>query len=285
VAVLVYREDLVREYGYAGPPATWDELERMAARIQAGERAKGQAGFWGYAWQGASYEGLTCNALEWQAAEGGGSIVEADGTVSVNNPRARHALERATSWVGTISPPGVIAYKEDDGFNLWSAGQVAFVRGWLTDGGTPDTARMHGAIAPMPGGSAGRAGTLGGWSLAVSRYSFHQAEALKYVRYMTSPAVQAQRFLAIGYPPTTRHVPLPDDVSRVNPYYVLRPQLVATMVARPSRTVGRQYPMVSRAYFEAVHSVLTRQERAADALAALEVRLRRLLAGEGAGRP
>jgi trehalose/maltose transport system substrate-binding protein len=54
VAVLAYRTDLLKEYGYTRPPKTWDELESMAARIQTGERAKGKKDFWGYVWQGAS---------------------------------------------------------------------------------------------------------------------------------------------------------------------------------------------------------------------------------------
>jgi trehalose/maltose transport system substrate-binding protein len=45
----MYGPDLLRQYGYREPPETWDELERMAVRIQAGERAKGQKDFWGYA--------------------------------------------------------------------------------------------------------------------------------------------------------------------------------------------------------------------------------------------
>jgi trehalose/maltose transport system substrate-binding protein len=77
IGVLFYRKDLLQEYGYTKPPETWDELEKMAARIQRGERAKGQGNFWGYVWPGVAGEGLTCNALEWQAAKGGGRIIEA----------------------------------------------------------------------------------------------------------------------------------------------------------------------------------------------------------------
>jgi trehalose/maltose transport system substrate-binding protein len=47
LGVLFYRRDLLQRYGYKAPPRTWDELERMAARIQNGERARGQKDFWG----------------------------------------------------------------------------------------------------------------------------------------------------------------------------------------------------------------------------------------------
>jgi trehalose/maltose transport system substrate-binding protein len=59
VRLLFYRTDLLRQYGYREPPRSWDELEIMAARIQAGERAKGKKQFWGFVWQGAADEVLT----------------------------------------------------------------------------------------------------------------------------------------------------------------------------------------------------------------------------------
>ena len=108
IGLLYYRTDLLRQYGYRAPPRTWDELEVMAARIQAGERAKGKEQFWGFVWQGAATEALTCNALEWQASEGGGQIIEKDKTVSVNNPEAIGAWRRAAHWVGSISPPSIV---------------------------------------------------------------------------------------------------------------------------------------------------------------------------------
>lgn len=123
--VLYYRADLLQKYRYSAPPATWDELEKMAAHIQEGERAAGRNEFWGFVWAGAPYEGLTCAALEWQASNGGGDIIENDGTISVNNPQAIEAMQRARNWVGTISPPAVVAFKDDDVRNFWDEGNAA----------------------------------------------------------------------------------------------------------------------------------------------------------------
>ena len=281
VGVLFYRTDLLPQYGYRSPPATWDELGRMAEAIQAGERAKGRKGFWGYVWQGAAYEGLTCNALEWQAAEGGGTIVEADGTISVRNPHTVRAWERAARWVGSISPPGVVAYLETDARGVWQSGNAAFMRGWPSSHASGEaegsTIRGRFQVAPLPGGRARRAATLGENALAVSRYSHHPTEAVALVRYLTRRDVQSWRARMTSLMPTTPQLYEDPQLLKANPYVPsLKEVFQRDAVARPSAVTGKKYPEVSEAYSRAVHSVLTRRETAARAVADLERELVRI---------
>jgi trehalose/maltose transport system substrate-binding protein len=192
LGVLFYRKDLLREYGYSAPPDTWDQLEKMAARVQKGERAKGKSDFWGYVWPGAAGEGLTCNALEWQAAEAGGRIIEADDTISVNNPNTIRAWQRAAHWIGTISSPNVISYQEWEAINAFYSGKATFFRGWASsyflaveaeaNPAIRDTAKIDSSkigIIAIPSGKGGQAATLGGFGLGVSQSTVHSADALK----------------------------------------------------------------------------------------------------------
>jgi trehalose/maltose transport system substrate-binding protein len=275
IGILFYRTDLLRQYGYSEPPRTWDELGLMSAQIQAGERAKGNKAFWGYVWQGGAAEALTCNALEWQAAEGGGQIVEADKTISVNNPNTIRTWQRAARWVGSISPPSVVGYKEWDSQNVWVAGNAAFMRNWPTyyvDSqaiGSPIRNKFE--IALPPGGKAGRFGTLGGAGLGVSRFSAHPREAVKLVRFLSRSDVQARRSRVLSVPPSLPELYDVPEVRELNPGFVLVRQAFQTgVVSRPSDVTGQKYPDVSEAYSRAVHSVLAGENSAPEAAAALE---------------
>jgi hypothetical protein len=50
------------------------------------------------------------------------------------------------------------------------------------------------------------------------------------------------------------------------------------LISRPSAATGLLYPEVSRTYFEAVHSVLTRKTSAAQAAAVLQRNLMQIMA-------
>ena len=277
VGVLAYRTDLLRQYGYSHPPETWDELESMAARIQAGERAKGRKDFWGYVWQGAATEGLTCNALEWQVAEGGGRIIEDDETISVNNPAVIRAWQRAARWIGWISPPGVVAYQETDSLNVWDSGNAAFRRSWewgyrLTHS-HESPVRDRTGYTSMPGGRGGRVGTLGGYGLAVSRFSSHPREAVALIRFLVARELRSKTALS---PSESAAEPQLYDLPQILQAYAPSPRLNqqgSRLVSRPSNISGSAYNDVSRAYIEAVHSVLTGERSADVTAAALEKQL------------
>jgi len=126
---LYYRKDLLEKHG-ADVPSTWEELTKTAQMVQDAERADGNADMWGFVWQGNAYEGLTCDALEWVKSFGGGQIVEPDGSISINNDKAIMAIETAQSWIGTISPEGVLAYQEEEARGVWQPGNAVFMRNW-----------------------------------------------------------------------------------------------------------------------------------------------------------
>lgn len=279
--LLYYRTDLLPKYGYAHPPDNWDELERIAARIQAGERTAGNPNFWGFVWQGAPYEGLTCNAMEWQVSYGGGKIIEADGTITVNNPQTVKAMKKAKGWVGTISPPSVTAYKENDSWYVWEKGNAAFGRFWISPGfveGEAEHSPLQGKFArtslPSARGGTRHAATLGGELLGVSKYSAHPREAVDFVRYMTSQEMEYQRWFEDYSAPTLRDFFDDERIRKVNPDIAWLKQVLADdAVARPSAITGKHYDEVSRAYFTAVHDILTGKIEAERALADLESQL------------
>ena len=278
VGALFYRADLLQRYGYSGPPKTWDELETMAARIQAGERAKGKKDFWGFVWEGAESEDLTCIGLEWQVSEGGGRIIEEDGTISVNNPQTIRAWERALHWKGSISPPGVVVYGKWDDENLWGAGKTAFHRGWASDISlvalqTPPVGATAFGVTSMPAGSTGRFGTLGGNALAVPLASAHPKEAMEMIRFLRRRDIQRRRAREHSRPPAQLELFELPSILQPYPGLAQENQDGARVVARPSIVAGDKYEAVSRAYIRALHSVLTGEKTAPIAAAALEKEL------------
>lgn len=277
VGVLYYRPDLLRRYGFQHAPATWDELERMAATIQRGERKAGNKDFWGFSFQGGRYEGLTCNAMEWQSAAGAGLFVGRNGTINVRNRRFIAALQRARGWIGTIAPPGQVVYDEFDPINLWNAGQVAFMRNWTSMYSmlTPRTGRDvgHFGVALLPGGPGGSHSTLGGWGMGVSKYGLHRELAILALREITSEDHDLQRIREAPGIPTHATVAQRTDIEDRFLSPAVWRELMAGLIARPSMVTGKKYGQVSRAYFESVNQVLRGEAQAEPAMEDLEKKL------------
>ena len=127
--LLYYRKDLLEKYGRK-LPETWQEMTETARFIQKAERDAGNSRMWGYVFQGRAYEGLTVNALEWLDSFNAGTIVDLDGKITVNNPRAAEALTLAASWINDITPKGVLNYSEEECRGVFQSGNAVFMRNW-----------------------------------------------------------------------------------------------------------------------------------------------------------
>ncbi|MCK0745129.1 ABC transporter substrate-binding protein [Chromohalobacter nigrandesensis] len=278
--VLYYREDLLEEYGHE-PPETWQELTEIAQEIQAAEREAGNDGMWGYVFQGRAYEGLTTNALEWVASHDGGTIVDEDGQVTINNERAVAALDLAATWIDDITPEGVLNYTEEEARGLFQSGNAVFMRNWpyawsLAQSEDSDVRDKVGVVK-LPHGPEGKsAATLGGWNLAVSKYSENRELAADLVAFLTGKAEQKRRAIEGSYNPTLEALYEDEEVLTAVPFFGTLYDTFANAVARPSAVTGESYGRVSNAFFDTSHSVLSGDTSAADALAQLESQLRRL---------
>lgn len=275
---LYYRKDLLEKYNMS-VPKTWEELTTTAQVIQDGERAAGQADLWGFVWQGNAYEGLTCNALEWVKSFGGGQIVEPDGTISINNPKAVQAIDTVKGWVGTISPEGVLAYQEEEARGVWQTGNAAFMRNWpyAYGLGNGDDSAVKGLfdVAPLPtgGGHDTSAATLGGWNIAVSKYSTKQEAAIELAMYLAGPEAQKQRAINESNLPTIVSLYDDADIAAAQPIIPRWKDVFLQAVPRPSAPTQAKYNEVSAKFWSAVHASLSGNGSAAENLEVLEADL------------
>ena len=196
-------------------------MTATAQKIQDGEREAGSKDMWGFVFQGAAYEGLTCNALEWVASNGGGQH-RRGGWHDLGQQRERRARRSRRRRPGSnkISPGGVLNYTEEESRGVWQTGNAVFMRNWpyayaLGNGGdSPIKGKFDVAPLPAGGGDNNSAATLGGWNLAVSKYSTNPEAATDLVLYLTAAEVQKNAALQLSHLPTIESLYDDEDVLR-----------------------------------------------------------------------
>jgi multiple sugar transport system substrate-binding protein len=258
--LIYYRMDLLGKYGFGRPPETWTELVDMAARVQEGER-EANPGFWGFVWQGAQYEGLICDFLEF-ALSNGGALVDHAGNLTLDRPENVRALKFMRDLISTykISPPNTYTeMKEEEVRATFEAGNALFERNW------PYAWGLHQAIASpvrdkvgislIPRGEVGRhAATLGGWHIAVSRTSDDKRSSWELVKFIVSPGTQLGFALNLGWNPARQDVYDSPELVKMAPHLVTLKQVFMTASARPNVPY---YSMLSRVLQAQVNAALS----------------------------
>jgi multiple sugar transport system substrate-binding protein len=271
VGLLYYRADLLARHGLS-PPATWDELEAQVARIRAGERDPGLAG---YLWQGKQYEGMIVNALEaiWAA---GAEVLAPDGRLFPEPERAAGALARLRGLIERgVSPPWVTAADEELSRRAFGDGRAIFLRNWpyaldlFEAQGSAVRGRV--GIAPVPGGAGG---STGGSHLGVVRGTAHPDEAAALVRFLTGERAQRAMLAGTLYPSRTA---LYRDPALTAAHPSL-PAIHDLMRAGRPRPITPHYLLLSTTLQPEISAVLVGLKPAPRALADARARLDHFLA-------
>jgi multiple sugar transport system substrate-binding protein len=231
--ILYYRKDLLEKAGFT-VPETWEELVEQASALQ------NEYGIYGYVFQAQQYEGLVCNFLEYAWANDGGVLKEEG--ISIDSPETIEALQFMVDLIHRhrLTPEGVTTYKEEDSRQLFTEGRAAFMRNWpyawalaqSTEKGSKVVGKV--GIAPLPYPSGGTpAACLGGWNLAVSKFSEHPSEAVEFVKFLTSYEIQKVFAIEGGRLPTNKNLYSDEDVLERNPHYADLYQAFINALPRP----------------------------------------------------
>ena len=176
---------------------TWEQLETDA------KTSWSHAGLvkYGFVWQGDSYEGLTCNFMEYLTDAGGTATNSAYTQATLNSAAATKAVTFMRSLITSgASPAAVTTFQEPQAMNTFGAGNAAFLRNWdyaYSAATTPSsggklTASQVG-VAPLPtfqGQPTPGYSNIGGWNMYINPHSKNVAADLTFIKWLASPAAQ-----------------------------------------------------------------------------------------------
>jgi multiple sugar transport system substrate-binding protein len=250
-AFIYYRTDKVKT-----PPTTWQQVYQEAQNSG------------GIVYQGAAYEGLTCDFLELLFAAGGSVLSEDQSKATIDSPQAVKALQFMVDGIKDgAAPKAVTTYMEPESLTAFQTGKYAFMRNWpYAYALNEKAAKVKGKFKVMPfptfeGG--GKAGILGGHNSVVSAYSKNPGAALKLIEFIGSPEIQRAYAAQFSLTPVRNDVYDDPAVKKALPFSAELKTAVEQAKARP---VSPVYPQISQAIYKNVNSALSGQTSPEDAM-------------------
>ena len=249
--LIYYRTDKI-----SSPPSTWQQLYQ--------EAQKGG----GIVYQGAPYEGLTCDFLDILSAAGGHILSEDGKKSALNSPQAVKALQFMVDGIKSgAAPKAVTTYMEPESLSAFQTGKYAAMRNWpYAYALNEKAAKVKGKfkVAPLPSfEGGGKGGTLGGHNSVISVYSKNPGAALKLVDFIGSPEIQKAYAIQFSLTPVRSDVYDDPGVKKAIPFAAELKQGVSQAVARP---VSAVYPQISQAIYKNVNDALSGQKDAQTAI-------------------
>jgi multiple sugar transport system substrate-binding protein len=252
---LYYRKDLLAA-DHMAVPKTWEQLKSEAATLVRQHKVK-----YGFVFEGASYEGGTCDFMEYYA-DTGGSVLNSTDTSSVFNVAdATTVLTFLRSLITSgASPSAVTTFQEPQAMAAFQNGQAAFLRNWDYAYAVANSKGMASAgkvgVAPLPtfaGHPYPGYSNIGGWNLYVNPHSPNLKADLAFINFITG--TQAQTIEAkppFSEIPTNAAVRANPAIKALNPPFAVLSQ--TKLVPRPAQNPN--YPAISQAIYTNYNSAL-----------------------------
>jgi multiple sugar transport system substrate-binding protein len=234
------------------PPKTFDEMMTQAKALKAAGKPSS------ILFTGAQYEGLVVfyNTL---VASAGGHILSDDGKSVLMDAGAVRALELLkTLTTAGITDPSLGNAKEDEVRQAFQRGQGALELNWpyvyasYAKEKPQDLRHVRWTRYPSVVPDRPSRVTIGGFNLAVSTYSPHQAEAFEAALCLRGPASQKYQAIEDGLAPTTRSVyddPAPldpgDPGSTMAAKFPMKPDILAALADAAVRPLTPAYQNLS----------------------------------------
>jgi multiple sugar transport system substrate-binding protein len=281
---LYYRKDLLAKEHLA-VPTTWEQLESDAVKITKAGLAK-----YGFVWEGDSYEGLTCNFMEY--------LTDAGGTVT-NSSYSKATLDSAASTKAVTfmrglitsgaSPSAVTTFQEPQVIATFQTGQAVFMRNWdyaFTASITPSSGGKLKAsqvgVAPLPGFQGGTTpgySNIGGWNMYINPHSKHIGADLTFIQWLSGTTAQDILSQKYGFISTVTAVRSNPTTIASNPNFAVVPK--TKLVPRPAGTP--EYPQLSTAIYQNVNAALAGSASPSKAASAMQSAASTALASTSSG--
>jgi multiple sugar transport system substrate-binding protein len=268
---LYYRKDLLTK-NHMSVPTTWEQLETEAKTLASNGSVK-----YGFVWEGDSYEGLTCNFMEYLADAGGSPTNTSYTTATLNSAAALKAVTFMRSLITSgASPAAVTTFQEPQAMTTFGDGNSAFLRNWdyaytaatTASSGGKLTASQVG-VAPLPtfaGQQYPGYSNIGGWNLYINPHTKNLSADLTFIQWMSGTAAQDILSQKYGFISTVTAVRSAPATIASNPNFAVVPK--TKLIPRPAGTP--QYPALSTAIYSNVNGALAGSASPAAAVSAMQ---------------
>lgn len=198
IQILAYRADLFddptnqadfkAQYGYPlAPPTTYQQFMDIARFFTRDTNGDGTPNLYGTCIMGGNYPSLVGDVTPYLRAFGGGWINSTYHPI-INSAASVKALQFYYDlWKDGLTPPAANTYTWDDEIADFQNGKIAMMQIWpgqVTALENPTASSVAGKIkyAVVPG----KVPTVGGWAVAISKFSQHPEAAFVFANWLTS---------------------------------------------------------------------------------------------------